>query len=226
MARGRKPQADIPPPLDQVDEATDQRETKKVVVMAHPRSGTGYMSHLFRAFGMDVGHENDMGRDGIASWLFGGCENPRWGPDPNNYRFENRIHLVRNPVKVVASVLACVDEGVQEYMAREAGIDPEFAAPRRVLEVYCAWDKRIRIRKPNMRVRVEDAPAHLTKWLGREPSAAALPPTAVNCREEKLGGISDPPDFPLSYFKTNVRLDVFYGFLDLIREYGYQVSDV
>ena len=190
--------------------------------MAHPRSGTVYMSRLFtEAFGVEVGDETRMGKDGISSFLIGAVDNPRWGPDPWDYDFENRIHLVRNPLKVVSSVLACVTEGVQEYMARECGVDPELPAPHRCLLVYREWNKRIEIRKPNIRMKVEDAPEHLAKWLDREPDASKLPPTDTNSRSSQLGGMKDPPDFTMNYFQNNVPLAVFFHFEDAFKAYGY-----
>ena len=190
--------------------------------MGHPRSGTVYMSLLMQAFGKDVGDENRMGKDGISSFLIGAMETPRWGPDPWLYDFKNRMHLVRNPIEVISSVLACVTEGVQEYMARECGVDPETPCPRRTVEVYLAWDKLIRIRKPNMRVKVEDAPEFVGQWLGMKvPAVAKLPPTDTNCREQHLGGLN-PPDVSMDYLRDNMPLGVFYHFQDLIKEYGYQ----
>ena len=158
------------------------REKKMVAVMAHPRSGPVYMSKLFAAFGLDVGDENRMGADGISSFLIGASECPRWGPDPWAYDFETRIHLVRDPLKVISSVLTCVSEGVQEYMAREAGVDPEMDPTLRVIEVYLKWHERIELRRPTMRIKVEEAPAALAKWTGLEPDPELLPPTDTNKR--------------------------------------------
>lgn len=197
------------------------REKKFVVVMGHPRSGTGYMSKLFKAFGLDVGHENQMGEDGISSWLFGGCENPRWGPDPNAYEFENRIHLVRYPLSVISSVLWCVPEGVQEYMAREAGVDPELDPPRRAVEVYLKWHERIDTRKPNMRVQVEHAPDHLREWLGKVPDADLMPDCYVNSRAKHMGGCN-PPDFTWDDFRRDVPINLTIHIERLTMEYGYR----
>ena len=124
-------------------DANEKKEKKFILVMGHPRSGTGYMSVLFNAFGLDVQHENQMGNDGISSWLFGGCYLPLWGPDPRNYEFVNRIHLVRDPIKVLSSSLHVIPEGVQQYMAIEAGVDPELKPSRRVVETYLKWHERI-----------------------------------------------------------------------------------
>jgi len=203
-----------------------KREKRFVAVMAHPRSGTGYMSKLFAAFGLDVRHETEMGDDGISSFLIGASENPRWGPDPWKYDFQNRIHLVRDPVKVLSSVLACVTEGVQEYMAREAGVDAELCAPERAVRVYIRWHERILCRKPNIRLKVEDSIAHLTEWLQTEPDPDKLPPTDFNNRSYQLGGREAPPDFEWSWWGQNVPLDVFYQFQALALEYGYDVPGV
>jgi hypothetical protein len=209
---------------EDVDPGGIKREKKFVCIMGHPRSGTGYMAHLFQAFGYDVAHEVKMGTDGISSWLFGGCDNPRWGPDPWNYDFINRIHVVRNPIKVLSSVLACVEQGVQEIMAREAGVDIEIPAPRRVCEVYLRWHERILCRKPNMTIKVEDAPEALTAWLHREPDPNKLPPTDFNNRKQKLGGM-DVPDFPWSFWQEEVKWHTLINLVELARNYGYHITN-
>ena len=202
----------------------NDRKTKFVVVMGHPRSGTGYMSKLFSAFGMDVKHENDMGKHGISSWLFGGCEVPLWGPMPRDYHFHNRIHVVRHPLKVVSSILACVPDGVQEYMARECGIDPEIDKMRRMILVYLRWHERILIRKPNMRVQVEHAPEHFINWLGRKYyDDKKLPPNDVNNRCNQLRAESSPPDKTWADFNKAVPPGDMIDFRALVEEYGYSL---
>lgn len=209
---------------EDVDPAAIDRERKFVVIMGHPRSGTCYMAALLRAFGYDVAHESDMGADGISSWLFAGCDNPRWGPDPWNYEFENRIHVVRHPLKVLSSVLQCVEQGVQEIMAREAGIDPEMPAPRRVVKVYLRWHERIVCRKPNLRMKVEDAPEAIAGWLKRDPDPDKLPPTDLNRRKDKVGGL-ELPDFPIEFWQAEVKYSTLVNLVELAREYGYFLAN-
>lgn len=191
--------------------------------MAHPRSGTGYLARLFRAFGMDVAHEVKMGNDGISSWLFGGCENPRWGPDPWKYEFENRIHLTRYPLVVVSSMLQVVPDGVQEYMARECGIDPEMSKVRRIVEVYLEWHTRILTRKPNIRMKVEDAPEAIASWLDRKPNPDLLPTPDVNNRQAQLRGCITM-NLTWTELRMNVPVTTMLEFEALTEEYGYPVK--
>ena len=43
--------------------------SKKVVVIGHPRCGSGFAAHVLSSVGLDVGHEV-MGENGISSWMF------------------------------------------------------------------------------------------------------------------------------------------------------------
>ena len=44
-------------------------EHRAVLVVGHPRCGTGFTAALMRQMGLDIGHEAD-GRDGLSSWMF------------------------------------------------------------------------------------------------------------------------------------------------------------
>ncbi len=198
-------------------------ERKRIAVYAHSRSGTAYMSELLYQFGLDVSHESDMGADGVSSFLMGAVENPRWGPDPQAYSFDIRIHLTRHPITVVSSVMACVTEPMQEYMARVCGVDTATDPLKRAVLVYLAWHKRILHCKPTHTMQVENAIAELTRILETEPKHADSVPVDLNSREEVTGAPICLPDLTLKDFRDNLPLGVLYHFTDLITKYGYKL---
>lgn len=79
-----------------------------VVITGCGRSGTLYMSKYFQAMGLDVRHEAH-GEDGISSWYL---SSPGRGQITKNYyggrmRRIEVIHLVRDPLAVMASMRRC-----------------------------------------------------------------------------------------------------------------------
>ena len=78
----------------------------KVLVMGHPRSGTGYAAKLFQSFGLQVGHER-MEENGISSWFFGLKDtNPPYDAAPYDASFKPdlTINIVRKPLPTISSV--------------------------------------------------------------------------------------------------------------------------
>jgi hypothetical protein len=86
-------------------------ERKKLLITGCGRSGTFYAAEVWRSLGLDIRHERPvpphgtMGRDGVASWFMTVDDpNPPFGPSTAGYTFDFVLHLVRHPLKVIASV--------------------------------------------------------------------------------------------------------------------------
>jgi len=85
---------------------------RKVLVTGYCRSGTTTIGRFLRDAGLKVRHEN-MGEDGTSSCFFfidapryplGGAFDSHVNDGTfKDYEFENIIHLVRNPLKAIAS---------------------------------------------------------------------------------------------------------------------------
>lgn len=93
------------------------KQKRTFLITGFARSGTRYMSQLFKSFGFDIRHER-MGRDGISSWIFGGRNtdvkyylpvvstiNRTPKPDPKFYEFDEVFVVVREPIKTISSFL-------------------------------------------------------------------------------------------------------------------------
>ena len=86
-------------------------ERKKLLITGCGRSGTFYATEVWRSLGLDIRHERpipphrSMGKDGVASWFMAVDDpNPPFGPSAAGYKFDFVLHLVRHPLKVIASV--------------------------------------------------------------------------------------------------------------------------
>ena len=87
-------------------------ESKKILGLAHPRTGTGYTSNLLRSFGLHAGHEI-MQKDGIVAWQLAPvleekeelpfmkkCRDVYF----DTYNWETIIYNIRNPKDSICSI--------------------------------------------------------------------------------------------------------------------------
>ncbi len=105
-------------------------ERKKLLITGCGRSGTLYTTEVWRSLGLDIRHERpiplhgSMGRDGAASWFMAVDDtNPPFGPGTRGYNFDFVLHVVRHPLKVIASVAQFIlQKGVPspEYIEKHA----------------------------------------------------------------------------------------------------------
>jgi hypothetical protein len=151
---------------------------RRVLVTGCGRSGTTYVSLLLRKCGLHVPHEHRMGRDGISSWLFGvESTTVPWGPSPSKFRFENVVHLVRDPLSSIPSI-ATFKPSAWAYISRHIPIDAREPLLVRSATYWLRWNEIIE-RRAESRVRVEDLPVALEPLCMRmgspRPLAAVQP---------------------------------------------------
>lgn len=104
---------------------------KKLLVTGCGRSGTLYITSYLQKLGLDVRHEEPvppngvMGKEGMVSWFMAADDpNPPMGPGRTHYEFEYILHLVRHPLKVIASVAQFIfklDIKSYKYIKRHCG---------------------------------------------------------------------------------------------------------
>jgi hypothetical protein len=115
----------------------------RVLVLGHPRSGTGYAAHCFTRAGWEVGHER-VGRDGIASWMWAveGVPVPWGDPRAGGLRFDNVLHILREPAACVASI-AFAERGSEAWRAQHIDIPPDAAKIERAVWSLNGWNRLI-----------------------------------------------------------------------------------
>lgn len=217
------------------------RGRKKLLITAHPRSGTKYLSRLCQAFGLDVGHET-MRRDGICSWMlaveadfapYGG------GTKLRDYTYEHVVRLVRHPMHVLASSIYTEniepDQPIllgkdtcrefsrrhrfseRSWAFRRYFVRPEGNRYEHAVQTLLAWDAFISKRNPAFTVHVESAQEELPKALGLERQAASrLPTRKVNARKHPLLTWSD--------LKPRLRTELVEGLERYAQLYGYDLD--
>lgn len=129
----------------------------KYLILAHPRSGTGYMANLFKLNGLDVGHEY-MGKDGTSNWQFAVCAE-KYPYDVDGIRrqdvsFETVIHVIRKPIDAINSI-AFTEERSEAFRAEYVPIIGN-VFERAVLSYY-GWNRLIAAQQPHKTIKLETA---------------------------------------------------------------------
>ena len=181
------------------------------LILGHSRSGTGYMAALMACFGFAVGHE-EMRRNGMSCWSWSTHDPcPPWAPGQRNGTCGHIIHVLRNPLDVIASVAhtdarECWTAEHEEYAATpKDGIDgclardlawcaathhrrkytvqfPEWSHLDNVALGYLQWTNMIQAQGPTLTLQVEQAPEAMAEHLG-VAIPADTPPADTNTRE-------------------------------------------
>ncbi len=151
---------------------------RPLLLVGHPRTGTGFAAELCGQFGLDIGHEDD-GNDGISSWMFAvdAEENP-WALSPvartrRALHWDTLIQVVRDPATAVPSIMrenrhapASYDFR-REHILAETGtdIDSFKSDADRAVASLCLWNRIIRDQSPAFVFRIETDHAALAAFL-------------------------------------------------------------
>lgn len=153
-----------------------------ILITGHPRSGTGYMAALFRAFGMDIQHET-VGKAGTACWAWATfARNAPWCQGQRPDVDTHLIHVVRHPLDVAQSV-AMADRCVMSAAYRRkytVQVNGWSALDNAVMSI-AGWCAIIQAQDPHLTVRVENAPEVIAKHYSLA-MPDELPSTRTNSR--------------------------------------------
>jgi hypothetical protein len=187
-----------------------------IVGLGHARSGTKYLAELIRAFGYDVKHEK-LGKDGIVAWQWViGKQVCPWGCPPRKTRLtpdDKVIHLVRQPWKIVASVLVN-DFGYGSNDFRKRLVPWLFYRPQvdQVCLSVWTWNRFIDALPADFRVSVESAPKQLEQYFNHPPKNKLPGP----CNQR-----SKPPNW--QELRTNASADIRKLIDNMAADYGYEL---
>jgi hypothetical protein len=78
----------------------------KFLIISNPRSGSSSITNYFKQIGYNIGHETIF-NDGVCSWMMAVNDKYPWGntKSKNEYKFDNVIHLLRNPFDTIPSLI-------------------------------------------------------------------------------------------------------------------------
>lgn len=136
----------------------------KYLILGHPRSGTKYMSEMFKNNGHDIGHE-EMGKDGTSNWQMAvyASEYPYKGKDDFtriDFEPDVLVHVIRNPIDAISSI-AFTEQPSEWFRAKYVPIFGNFV--ERAILSYVGWNKLITAQKPDIVLPLEKA-AKLLKF--------------------------------------------------------------
>lgn len=190
-----------------------------ILITGHQRSGTGYMAKLCQAMGLDVGHER-VGADGVSSFMFAVntdrvCFHSAEGnKGRKHYTFDRIIHVVRDPLKVIASTAFTDPTQMDKALLWQSGfvtVHTNEGRIRQAIQTYIGWNEIIE-NQTDERIRVEDADIELPIVLGRTVSGE-MPPKNTNARAHD--------DLNWSRVQLACSNDEFVRLWDMTKRYGY-----
>jgi len=110
------------------------------LILGTGRSGSTFLTHVFRQWGLDLGHEQ-VGELGTSSHFF--HEDHHWypyfpwedgkahvGERLNDYIFRNKLHVIRDPLKCIPSIEKVLTSINWEF-AEETGVIPALKMSKR-----------------------------------------------------------------------------------------------
>lgn len=170
---------------------------RELLVTGNMRTGTTWLTHALQCIGMDVMHEC-LGSDGSVSWPFAldwhwYCERPNNAPKNrthhigegrrSDYSFKHVVHLVRDPIKTIGSMVSIMPTIEQNWLAEQGIIDME-ARPKllRMMQAWHAINARVeaqtdfRIKLERMQPDDDRDWRRLMKLLDRRDPLPTLPP--------------------------------------------------
>ena len=209
-----------------------------LLIIGHPRCGSGYSAKLCQAAGLQVGHEKLL-EDGICSWMFATEDDCPWalneGARSRRLKyFENVAMHVRNPRTAVASIMRDNEHSAASYEFRKKHIFSAFNVNldefadnfTRAVASYIYWNKLVLAQHPHIIFRVEDEGEKLVTFLqesGNINDVAGIeyPRNDVNANKKYQGKTVAKPDVNLAAFS---RLpEALLGALNLLCErFGYE----
>ena len=204
---------------------------RKILVVGHPRTGTGYMSALLTSAGLDVGHER-IGKDGISCWLFAteddnyacGAMGDIKGKTRKNFEFDYIIHNVKNPFTCMSSIVNVEDAAPRSYQYRRKHvyINDNGTRLEKAVQSFLGWHELIEKKiKADCVIQVENAPEQLAGFLIRSGilksvSYQSMPSEKYNTRrDDKNYKEIEQQEWDLLPVGLKLKLDAF------CEKYGY-----
>lgn len=147
---------------------------RPLLVVGHPRCGTGYCAKLLQSAGLHILHE-DVGKDGLTCWTFA-TKNANWlnglrgtlrGKSRADFNFKYIIHNVRNPRSAMPSIAFTENTNKNSWNFRKRFVKVTEGASKlqQAVESYLGWNKMIEEIGPDLVIRVEDGEQKLKRFL-------------------------------------------------------------
>lgn len=151
------------------------------LVTGHPRTGTGYVSQLFNAMSLEVGHEK-LGSNGISSWLhavknqnipfFSEKKMGHYNISRYDFDFKYLLLLIRDPAEAIPSIVVENRNNIS-YSFRRFHIFQELNVDMnkysywldKAIVSYLSWIKLIEKQNPKATLKLESIEDDLVLFL-------------------------------------------------------------
>lgn len=144
--------------------AAEEKKEKKILVVGHPRTGTGYTAKLLQSWGLDVQHEK-MGEDGTSDWSLVTRIQSLWQKvEYDDFKWNNVIYCVRDPRESIASIAYTEQMTLPFRKNFNRRIKNENLISSAIVSIL-EWDKMIASLNPSITYRIEDESEKLFKYL-------------------------------------------------------------
>jgi hypothetical protein len=144
-----------------------QKESKLILGLGHPRTGTVYITKLLQSWGLDVGH-GIMGEHGTVDWsLITDDKSLSQDIDLKGFDWQHIIYCVRNPKDSIPSIIELANDSL-EFRSKFAGLKSNESPIVQAIKSICHWDLIIQKIDPNIIFRVEDESLDLFNYLKSE----------------------------------------------------------
>ena len=209
-----------------------------LLIIGHPRCGSGYSAKLASAVGLQVGHEKLL-QDGICSWMFATDDDCPWalndGARTRRFKyFKNIVMHVRNPRSAIASIMRDNEHSTASYNFRKKHIFNHFNVDldkygdnfTRAVASYVYWNKLVLLQNPSCVFRVEDEGEKLVSFLRAngvigELGVIEYPSNDVNANKKYQGKTVEKPDVDLAAF-TLLPDSLLKELNTLCHKFGYE----
>jgi len=197
----------------------------KILGIAHPRSGTGFLAQTLEWLGLNVGHEQNF-QNGTVNWLYAvQGEAPPWYPEegarPDLSDYDLIIYLVRDPLRVIPSTLTEDPESAR-IRRKYISAQPQQSMIEQAARSYVEWN-RICEGQADVRLRVEDykiwIPLLAREW---------LPPREVDmARFDVSAKTNSRHTNPTTWAKLAQELEssTYKKLVQIAHEYDYETHD-
>lgn len=143
-----------------------KKESKLILGVGHPRTGTGYTAKLLQSWRLDVGHEV-MGEHGTVDWSLAPGEESLWQEvNFKDFDWEHIIYCVRDPRDSIASIAYTENiEGPSLDFRTKKGLNLTRNKVVDAIESIIAWDEMIERLNPTFIYRIEEQSKDLFDYL-------------------------------------------------------------
>lgn len=212
---------------------------RPLLVIGHPRCGSGYMSKLLQSAGLDIGHEQ-MGKHGLSSWMFAVADRQvpfardKYAASRQLSNYQHIIHHVRGPRNAIPSIMRDNQHSSQSFDFRRKhiknafGIDLEEypSALEQAALSYIYWNKLIEKNNISLIVRIEDEEERVMKFLADKQliNSAGIPKDSpakdVNSDKPYKGVQHEKPAVTESQWLA-INPEIIEKLNELCLKYGY-----